>query len=97
VIRLTWPTTVREAVSRALDGAPRDLVVDVRDLRVMTNIEGGVLVAARARQQARGHRLTLLLDRGCAAVDALSRTGLSGSFHTTEAVDGAPAPGGTRS
>lgn len=97
VVRPTSPTTVREAVFDALGGAPRDLVVDLREVRVMSNIEVGVLVAARARQRAQGASLTLVLDQGSAAAEALSRTGLSASFRTAVAVDSAPSRGGATS
>ena len=53
----------------------------------MSNLDVAVLVGARARQRARGGRLALVFDRRSAPDEALTRTGLHGSFHTTDTTD----------
>lgn len=85
--------TLRRLMLTALMGASRDVVVDLRSVDGLSALDIGALVGVNARQRARGRRFTLVLTPRSAPDQALSRTGLRGSFSTTEAVpSAAPLP-----
>jgi anti-anti-sigma regulatory factor len=80
---------MRRTVLEGLSGRPRDAVIDLGSVTSMTNPGLAVLVGTRSRQHARHRRLTLVFDPHSATADALSRSGLLGSFTTALTVAGA--------
>lgn len=93
VARGSSPEAMRRTVLEGLAGRPRDVVLDLGTVVSMTNPGLAVLVGAQARQQARRRRLTLVFDSHSATADALSRSGLRGSFTTAPTVAAAQAIG----
>ncbi len=86
---------MRQAALAALQGPPRDVVIDLRDAVAMTHQELALLIGVRARQRSRGRRLTLVCARDSATEKALSRAGMRKLFTTvTTLPDVAPASSG---
>lgn len=86
--------TLREKVITGLEGASADVVVDLRDVADLSNVELGVLVGARAWQRARNRRLTVVIRPGSAVDAALVRAGLRGLFDVS--ADDGTSPRATR-
>lgn len=76
------PRAMRQVALAALQGAPRDVVLDLRDAVAMTHRELALLIGVRARQRSRGRRLTLVCARDSATEKALSRAGMRTLFTT---------------
>jgi anti-anti-sigma regulatory factor len=73
---------MRQVALTALQGPSRDVVIDLRDAAAMSYQELALLVGVRARQRARGRRLTLVCARDSATEQALSRAGMRKLFTT---------------
>lgn len=79
--------TMRKTVLDALEGRPRDLVIDMREVGHLSNRGLALLVGLRARQRSHQRTLTLVCGSDSPTRQALSRTGLRGTFTTvTESV-----------
>jgi hypothetical protein len=76
------PRAMRQVALGALQGAPRDVVLDLRDAVAMTHQELALLIGVRARQRSRGRRLTLVCASDSATEKALSRAGMRQLFTT---------------
>lgn len=76
---------VRRTVMRAFQGRPRDIVLDMRAVKVLSDPGVAALLGLRARQDARDRRLTLVFEPSSATAQALSRTGTREQFHTSPA------------
>jgi anti-anti-sigma regulatory factor len=73
---------MRQVALTALQGPPRDVVIDLREVSAMTHRELALLVGVRARQRARGRRLTLVCARDSTTEQALARAGMRTLFTT---------------
>ena len=73
-------STLRDKVITGLEGDSVDVVVDLREVADLSNVELGVLVGARAWQRARNRRLTVVIRPGSGVDAALVRAGLRGLF-----------------
>lgn len=72
---------VRRTVMRAFQGRPRDIVLDMRAVEVLSDPGVAALLGLQARQEARDRRLTLVFEPSSATAKALSRTGMREQFH----------------
>jgi hypothetical protein len=82
------PHDLRESLAELPDGTTRDLVIDLRAVEDLTNPDLAVLVGVRSRQRAQQGKLTLVIDPGSPAEQALARAGLWGSFTTADEIPG---------
>lgn len=74
---------VRRTVMHAFQGRPRDIVLDMRAVKVLSDPGVAALLGLQARQDARERRLTLVFEPSSATAQALSRTGTREQFHTS--------------
>jgi anti-anti-sigma factor len=77
---------MRQAVLGTLAGRPQDLVIDLRQVEHLSNQGVAVLVGVRARQRAWHKTLTLVCGTKSGTRQALSRTGMRGTFTTVTAI-----------
>lgn len=71
---------VRQQVSRALEGEPHDLVIDMREAYNVSRETLAMLTGIRARQRNLNRRLTLVIDVDSATDQALHAAGMNGLF-----------------
>jgi hypothetical protein len=76
----------RELVTRALEGEPHDLVIDMRGAYDVCREALALLAEFRTRQRTLNRHLTLVIDRDSAADRALQAAGLRGLFLTVRHV-----------
>ena len=71
---------MRRAILEAMEGAPHDLVLDMRALAVMHDTGVALLIGVNARVRARRRLLTLVCAKGSPTEQALTRAGLTRVF-----------------
>lgn len=75
--------SMRRTVLAGSEGAPHDLVIDMRSVESVSREAMDVLLSVRARQRARQRKLTLVCSSGSATEQVLSRSGMRRKFTTT--------------
>jgi hypothetical protein len=83
---------MRKVSLAALEGPPRDVVIDLRAALSVTPTALALLIRLRARQRSRQRTLTLVCARDSAAEQALAGAGMRQLFTTVTAP---PATRGT--
>lgn len=84
---------MRARMLAALEGPPHHLTVDMRGVRSLSIQAIGVLVSARARQQSRDRRLTLVCSQRSPTAHSLNRAGMRGKFLILSAAPDDPDQG----
>lgn len=86
ISRNMTPRGMRGTILDAMEGTPRDMVIDLRAVAAMPDSGLALLVGVHARQQARRRTLTLVFGKGSATEQALARTGLTRGFTVVTAL-----------
>jgi anti-anti-sigma regulatory factor len=86
------PRAMRQTILEAMEGSPRDVVVDLRAVHAMPDAAVALLVGVSARQRARRRELTLVCCPGSAPELALRRNGLTRAFTIVDALAILPSP-----
>ena len=82
-VDVPWMT---QEVSRALEGEPHDLVIDMRGAYRVSPEALALLTSVRSRQRSLNRHLTLVIDLGSPTDRALQAAGLQGLFLTVRRV-----------